>query len=154
LDRVMPASGINDSLRLKILLGKAAAYNFDGDTEHAYELLAEARRWVEQNDALADLGLYSVIFMQGVTALRRGETENCVMCRGESSCILPIAAAAVHTNPTGSRLAICHFTEYLEQFPDDFAVRWLLNLAHMTLGEHPAKVDRRFLIKLDHYLKS
>ena len=89
-----------------------------------------------------------------MTALRRGETDNCVMCRGESSCILPIAPAAVHTNPTGSRLAIRHFTEYLEQFPDDLDVRWLLNLAHMTLGEHPDKVDPRFLISLDQYLKS
>ncbi len=89
-----------------------------------------------------------------MTALRRGETDNCVMCRGESSCILPIAPAAVHTNPTGSRLAIRHFTEYLEQFPDDLEVRWLLNLAHMTLGEYPAKVDPRFLISLDRFLKS
>ena len=48
--------------------------------------------------------------------------------------------------PTGSRLAIKHFTEYLEQFPDDLEVRWLLNLAHMTLGEYPDKVDPRFLI--------
>ena len=83
-----------------------------------------------------------------------GETDNCVMCRGESSCILPINAAAVHTNPIGSRLAIGHFTEYLEQFPDDLDVRWLLNLAHMTLGEFPDKVDRSFLISLDHFLKS
>lgn len=154
LDRVMPPAGTNDALRLKVLLGKAATFNFEGDTEHAYELLTETRRWAEQHDRLADAGLYSVIFAQGVTALRRGETENCVMCRGESSCILPIAAAAVHTNPTGSRMAIRHFTEYLEQFPDDFAVRWLLNLAHMTLGEHPQKVDPRFLITLDHHLKS
>ena len=73
--------------------------------------------------------------------MRRGENENCIECRGESSCILPISPAAVHTNPTGSRLAIQHFTEYLRQFPDDLEVRWLLNLAHMTLGEHPGKVD-------------
>ncbi len=43
--------------------------------------------------------LYTIIYFQGITALRRGETENCVMCRGESSCILPISAAAVHTDP-------------------------------------------------------
>ena len=79
-----------------------------------------------------------------MTALRRGETDNCIMCRGEKSCILPFAPAAVHTNPTGSRLAIRHFTEYLEQFPDDLEVRWLLNLAHMTLGEYPDK--RRFQV--------
>ena len=69
--------------------------------------------------------------------MRLGENENCVECRGESSCILPISPAAVHAIPTGSRLAIQHFTEYLRQFPDDLEVRWLLNLAHMTLGEYP-----------------
>ena len=73
------------------------------------------------------------------------------MCRGESSCILPLAPAAMHTNPAGSRLAIRHFTEYLERYPDDLEVRWLLNLAHMTLGEHPAKVDPRYLVALDRF---
>ena len=76
------------------------------------------------------------------------------MCRGESSCIIPILPAAVHTNPTGSRLAVRHFTEYLAQFPDDLGVRWLLNIAHMTLGEHPQKVDPRYLVSLDHFVKS
>ena len=98
--------------------------------------------------------LYRIIYFQGVTALRRGENDNCIMCRGESSCILPIAPAAVHTKPEGSRLAIRHFTEYLEQFPDDLGVRWLLNLAHMTLGEYPAKVDPRFLVSLDRFRNS
>ena len=86
--------------------------------------------------------------------MRRGENENCLDCRGESSCILPIAPAAVHTIPAGSRLAIRHFSEYLEAFPDDLEVRWLLNLAHMTLGEHPDKVDPRFLITLDRWRQS
>ena len=76
------------------------------------------------------------------------------MCRGESSCILPIPAAAVHTNPAGSRLAIGHFLEYLDKFPDDLDVRWLLNLAHMTLGEHPGQVDPRYLISLDRFIRS
>ena len=30
---------------------------------------------------------------------------------------------------TGSRLAIKHFKEYLELFPDDVGVRWLLEVA-------------------------
>jgi hypothetical protein len=98
--------------------------------------------------------LYTFIFSQGVTALRQGETENCVMCRGESSCILPISPAAVHIHPEGSRVAIRHFTEYLDEFPDDLEVRWLLNVAHMTLGEHPDQVDRRFLVSLDHWSRN
>ena len=34
--------------------------------------------------------------LRGVAALRRGEIENCVACCNESSCIFPLAAAAVH----------------------------------------------------------
>src|SRR5262249_34894930 len=59
-----------------------------------------------------------------------------------------------HTNASGSRLAIRHFTEYLEKFPDNADVRWLLNVAHMTLGEYPHKVASRFLLPIDHFIKS
>jgi hypothetical protein len=136
------------------LITKAGLLNYDGQAERAYEALAEARALAESNNSLAAPGLYTIIYYQGVTALRRGENDNCIMCRGESSCIIPIAPAAIHTNPIGSRLAIEHFTEYLEQFPDDLEARWLLNIAHMTLGEHPSKVDPRFLISLDRWVHS
>jgi hypothetical protein len=109
------------------------------------------RAQVEPNAALAEAFLFTIIYYQGVTGLRCGETENCIQCRGESSCILPIAPAAVHTDVRGSRLAIQHFTEYLDRFPDDLEIRWLLNLAHMTLGEHPDRVDPRFRLSLDHF---
>src|SRR5437879_5330280 len=75
-------------------------------------------------------------------------------CRGESSCILPLAPSAIHGNTLGSRLAIKHFTEYLRQFPDDLGVRWLLNLAHMTLGEHPQGVQPAYLLSLDRFVRS
>ena len=78
--------------------------------------------------------------MLGVIHLRRGETENCLDCRGPSSCIFPIAADAIHTTPSGSRAAIGHFTAYLRQRPEDLGVRWLLNVAAMTLGEYPEGV--------------
>jgi ASPIC and UnbV/FG-GAP-like repeat len=154
LDKALPAPGKCDSQRLLLQVCKVNVLNMQGQTDRAYELLRETRSWVEKNDALSELGLYTVIFLQGVTAMRRGETENCIMCRGESSCIVPISAAAVHTVPTGSRLAILHFTEYLEQFPDDVGIRWLLNLAHMTLGEHPHAVDSKLLLSIDQFTNS
>jgi len=122
---------------------KASLYHFHGQADQASEELRALRARVEGDGELKEKWLFTVIYFQGVTALRIGENENCVMCRGESSCILPIAAQAVHTNPRGSRLAIGYFTEYLEQFPDDLEVRWLLNLAHMTLGQHPHAVNSR-----------
>ncbi|WZO95709.1 CRTAC1 family protein [Isosphaeraceae bacterium EP7] len=85
----------------------------------------------------------------GVVALRQGELANCIACLGPSSCILPIAPEAVHTRKAGSREAIRQFTMYLEDRPGDLRVRWLLNLAYMTLGEYPDKVPPAYLIKLD-----
>jgi len=137
-----------------LLMTKAQIFNYEGEPNRSYEIAQEARSLASTDDQVASEWLYTIIYFQGVTALRRGETENCIMCRGESSCILPVAPAAVHTKPEGSRLAIRHFSEYLQQFPDDLGVRWLLNLAYMTLGEHPDKVDPRFVISLDRYRNS
>jgi hypothetical protein len=135
-------------------LTRAALLNYEGEPARAYDVLAEARAEAEADPRAAEEWLYTIVFYQGLTALRRGETDNCILCRGESSCILPINAAAVHTRPTGSRLAIQHFTEYLGRFPDDLEVKWLLNLAHMTLGEHPDKVAPEHLISIDRFVRS
>jgi hypothetical protein len=65
-----------------------------------------------------------------------------------------LSPTAVHRNPTGSRRAVEHFRAYLQQFPDDLGVKYLLNLAHMTLGEYPAGVDPRHLLRLDAFCRS
>ena len=131
---------------------KAILLNYEGEPQQAYEILEGLRPNLEGD--VARRLFATIIYCQGVTALRRGENENCIMCRGESSCILPIASSAVHTNPIGSRTAIRHFKEYLGMFPDDLEIRWLLNIAHMTLGEYPDKVDPKYLISIDPFVKS
>lgn len=134
-----------------LLQTKASMLMYGGNTVEAHEVLQQARELVKSSDRLAEEWLYSIIFFQGVSGLRRGEIENCLDCRGEGACIFPIPATAVHTKPAGSRLAIQHFTEYLEQFPTDLGVRWLLNVAYMTLGEYPSKVPPANLMKFDHF---
>ncbi len=89
--------------------------------------------------------------LRGVLALRRGELDNCIACLGPSSCIFPIAPEAVHERQAGSREAIRYFAEYLRDRPDDVRVRWLLNLAYMTVGEYPEKVPADQLIPIDHF---
>ncbi len=140
---------------IPFLGSKAEVLMAAGRAVEAYDALREARAIVDASppDVQAEY-LGSLMYFQGVAALRRGEDENCIMCRGESSCIVPIQSAAVHQVPTGSRLAIAHFTEYLQVHPEDLEVRWLLNLAHMTLGEHPHGVDPRYLISLDKFTNS
>lgn len=93
--------------------------------------------------------LANLTALRGIIEMRRGEVENCIGCVGPSSCILPISKAAMHTKPAGSREAIKSFTEYLAQAPGDLRIRWLLNLAYMTLGEYPSKVPSKYLVPLD-----
>jgi hypothetical protein len=151
VDELLAKPNLPPKERVRMLLDKAALLHYDGEAERAYAVLEEARAAARQSPAVEGPWLYTIVYHQGLTALRRGETENCLLCRGESSCILPLAPSARHAHQSGSRLAIRHFTEYPELFPDDLSVRWLLNVAHMTLAEYPDRVDPRFRLPLDRY---
>ncbi|MEM7352238.1 MAG: FG-GAP-like repeat-containing protein [Acidobacteriota bacterium] len=66
--------------------------------------------------------------------------------RHREMCLFPLSAAARHRLDDGARRALTHFSRYLERHPDDLEVRWLLNIAAMTLGKHPDGVPERFRI--------
>jgi hypothetical protein len=118
---------------------------------------AEADAWLERGLEVARTpgvpAMYraNLVALRGIAALRQGEVENCLECLGPSSCIFPIEREAVHRQQTGSRAAARHFTAYLDEWPGDLRVRWLLNLACMTLGEYPEKVPPRYLIPIDSF---
>ncbi|MHB1557940.1 MAG: FG-GAP-like repeat-containing protein, partial [Isosphaeraceae bacterium] len=117
----------------------------------------EAARWLETGLELSRMKEFPPNIrtefhaLLGINALRRGEIENCIECAGPSSCILPIAAEAVHHRKDGSREAIRQFTECLKAEPGDLRIRWLLNVAYMTLGQYPDGVPREFLVPMDGY---
>lgn len=154
MDTQMGTSQIPTAAMCNNLVMKAMLLNYEGDPHAAYDVLSDARELFRRQPQLSVQFLGTLTYMLGVTSLRCGESDNCVLCRGESSCILPIAPAAVHTDEVGSRRAIEHFETYLESFPEDLEVRWLLNLAHMTLGEYPQGVDPRYLISFNRYTES
>ena len=89
-------------------------------------------------------------FQLGVSHLRVGETQNCCLRANPESCILPIREGGIHSEPEGSRQAIRYFTQVLERSASDSIAylesRWLLNIAHMTLGTYPEGVPQAFLI--------
>lgn len=82
----------------------------------------------------------------GVAWMRRGELENCVHHHNAETCIFPLSAAARHQHQQGSEKAIEYFLKHLAEKPDNLEVRWLLNVAAMTLGKYPQDVPREFLI--------
>jgi hypothetical protein len=122
---------------------------------HLYEgSFAEADRWLAAAVETAGAsGLPAHLranlrVLQGVSALRRGETENCIACIGPSSCIFPLVPEARHQFPDGSRRALGYFSQYLRDRPEDVGVRWLLNVAAMTVGEYPEKVPADLRLSL------
>jgi hypothetical protein len=147
LRSIAPDSPDRAMSRFQILGTMALLFMSSGRLEEAAASLEHALS--EPDDPRVPRGLRSNLrAMLGVVHLRRGETANCVECIGPSSCIFPIAPEAVHLQTSGSREAIRHFRTYLEQSPDDLGIRWLLNIAYMTLGEYPDKVPPELLISL------
>ena len=68
---------------------------------------------------------------------------------GHALAIGSVVLAAAFLGMALSREAIRYFTEYLERHPEDLGIRWLLNLAYMTLGEYPDHVPAAYLIPLE-----
>lgn len=75
--------------------------------------------------------------------LRLGEQQNCLDDHAAASCILPIRGAGIHTKPAGSKNAAALYERIALRYPDDLQSRWLLNVAHMTLGTYPEDVAGR-----------
>jgi tetratricopeptide (TPR) repeat protein len=83
----------------------------------------------------------------GTAYLHLSEMENDIY-RGSTDLDIfpPLHPHTSFQNQDASKQAIEHFKKYLEHRPDDLEVRWLLNLAYMTLGQYPADVPPAFLI--------
>ena len=133
--------------RLYERLGNLAAYN--GDMEQAVKKLEAAYRLLNDSIDFYPNGKEVKQFMEeeiGVAYLRLGELQNCQMTHNAEMCILPLSVSAQHKLTTGSEKAIEYFKKHLESDPNNLEVRWLLNLAYMTLGKYPNDVPKAQLI--------
>ncbi len=82
----------------------------------------------------------------GICYLRKGEIENCQANHNQFSCLLPIEKEGVHKNVDGSTAAKKIFLELLEKDPSDVQIKWLYNIAEMTLGNYPGNIKSEHLI--------
>ncbi|HTL54890.1 MAG TPA: CRTAC1 family protein [Candidatus Limnocylindrales bacterium] len=118
-----------------------------GRPDKALNTIAAVERTVAVNGGHMDRQLRAAVRMRKAMAfLRLGEQENCLAVHNADSCLFPLKPQAYHLLPRGSRGAIALFNQQLADSPNDLGARWLLNLAHMTLGEYPEKVPSQFLI--------
>ena len=81
-----------------------------------------------------------------ITQLKMGELDNCLTPSGSLICTLPLDTNYVHSDRRGSESAIQTLEILLSIQPDDIKSRWLLNIAHMTLGTYPQDVPQAYLL--------
>jgi len=83
----------------------------------------------------------------GASYLHLSEMENNIY-RGSTDLDIfpPLHPGTAYDKKDASRQAIEYLQKYLERRPDDLEVRWLLNLAYMTLGEYPSGVPAAYLV--------
>ncbi|MFT5286284.1 MAG: hypothetical protein ACI8TQ_002452 [Planctomycetota bacterium] len=117
-----------------------------GDNEVAIDRFVEIRNQIEgtQSEEPARELMHALL---GISWMRLGEQENCVLNHTSDSCLFPIGAEGVHRVERGSRNAIAEFEALLALTPDDMGTMWLLNLAYMTLGEWPDAVPAKWRIE-------
>jgi hypothetical protein len=107
----------------------------------AYQATLDTATWRLDSSQSADLALRTA-----VAHLRLGEEQNCLLHHHAESCVFPIQGAGIHALSGGSRGAIRVLTAFLKRNPHNLHARWLLNLAHMTLGSYPLHVPADQLI--------
>ena len=82
----------------------------------------------------------------GIAYLHKSEMENDAYRSPGDRCIFPPRASFKYRDTADSQKAIQYLQKYLEQKPDDLEVKWLLNMAYLTMGGYPASVPPKYLI--------
>jgi tetratricopeptide (TPR) repeat protein len=130
-----------DAMSLRVAQGQLYAYR--GEMAQAIEQWEMAYR-----TATTDLprALPYLEELLGIGYLHQSQMQNDVYRKPGERCLFPILPSARYAKTADSEKAIQFFLKGLQQRPDDLEVKWLLNLAYMTLGTYPAGVPKEFLI--------
>ena len=139
--------------RFRMLLAAAEEELRLGREAEALQLFGEAHEMMPNVEGLAGRERADATFRLAVAWLRWGESRNCTATHGADACILPIRAGAVHREREGAENAARHLREYLRTAPrnsvKEVQGKWLLNLVHMVLGDHPEAVEPQYRLPLD-----
>ena len=134
-----------DTWRVSILSQLAFHRLRLGHVDESIRLLNEALE-------LADPGSFDrfgIMEDLAVAYMKQGELRNCVSPEGRLVCTLPLDATYAHEDKSSATIATDMLESLLDHNPESVRYRWLLNVAHMSLGSYPDGVPREFLIPPD-----
>jgi hypothetical protein len=84
--------------------------------------------------------------LRAMAHLRMAEEQNCCGSNNRDSCLMPLKGEGIHRRREGSTRAVEILESVLDEAPANMKARWLLSIAHMTLGSYPDAVPPRHLI--------
>ncbi len=133
-----------DVVQSHYALAQLQAYqgNMDQAVEHweaAYKIAA----------AEIPSGIPPLLEVLGVAYLHKSEMKNNVYRNPGDWCLFPPRFSKSYRVTDDSEKAVQYFLKYLAlkpERPDQLQVKWLLNLAYMTIGKYPSGVPQAYLI--------
>ena len=145
----------------KTQIGAAQTVNeqLEKNAHYAYELINAGK----SSEAIVELhtlidkfkkngvdakSIYTMYRLLAIAYMRLGEQDNCIGNNTSESCIIPIQGDGVYTLKQGSETAIQIYENMLKAKPEDLESIWMMNIAHMTLGQYPDKVPAKWRIPL------
>jgi len=117
--------------------------SYEGNMDRAVEQYQEAYRIAESD---VPRGMLQMDEALGIAYLHKSEMENGVYRTPGDRCLSPMHPGSAYEKKGDSQKAVEYFLKYLTIKPDELEVRWLLNLAYMTLGGYPDQVPQKYLV--------
>ena len=121
----------------------ANVYAYEGEMEKAIEQWQAA---YEIASAQLPGAMPELEEALGIAYLHNSEMENDIYRHPGDQCIFPPVTNRSFAKPASSAKAIEYLLKYLQRQPEALDVKWILNLAYMTLGKYPAGVPPKYLI--------
>ncbi len=107
--------------------------------------------WEQCRPSALALGPKTTRYLEGVLGtayLHKSEMENGIYDAPGDRCLFPMSPSLRYQQTADSQKAVEHFRKYLSDAPHDLDIKWLMNLAYMTLGEYPAAISSQDVIPL------
>ena len=121
----------------------ANLYAFKGEMEKS---IAQWQAAYEIASAQLPAAMPELEEVLGIAYLHHSEMENDIYRHPGEQCIFPPPANRSFARRGSSEKAVEYLLKYLQRKPDALDIRWVLNLAYMTLGKYPAGVPAQYLI--------
>ena len=147
--------GLTGNQRINVLFKYSLELLNVGKTEKSITIINEVLDAASSSDKkVRPEIIYAIKKNLAIAYMRKAEQDNCIVNHNEESCIIPISPKAQHVEREGSEKTIAILNQLLKENPNDLQCQYLLNIAHMTLGQYPEKVPTQFLLPESHFKNS